>query len=79
MDGYFGTTLKTEDPNEIPHSAAHGRIQRGDRGSGPPMKITKIGVLCDTGPDPLPRSIHRPASETSLKWPFAGGPMMALS
>ena len=48
MDGYFGTTLKTE-------------------------------VLCDTGPDPLPRSIHRPASEKSLKWPFAGGPMMALS
>ena len=30
-----------------------GRIQRGDRGSGPPLKITKIGFLSNTAPDLL--------------------------
>ena len=33
----------------------HGRIQRGDRGSGPPPlgKSQKIGFLSNTGPDSL--------------------------
>ena len=32
----------------------HGRIQRGDRGSGPPLKNHKnIGFLSNTGPGPL--------------------------
>ena len=32
----------------------HGRIQRGDRGSGTPLKNQEnIGFLSKTGPDPL--------------------------
>ena len=32
----------------------HVRIQRGDRGSGPPLKNHKnIGFLSNSGPDPL--------------------------
>ena len=60
----------------------------GDRGSGPPWKITKnIGILSNTGPDPLKITKlpihhsmlghHWPASETPFKWRFAGGPLMA--
>ena len=58
-----------------------------DRGSGPPLKITKIGFLSNTGPDPLKMTMlpfqlsmlghHRPASETPFKWRFADGPLMA--
>ena len=65
----------------------HLRIQRGDRGSGPPWKITNIGFLRNTGPDPLKITKlqikhsmlghHRPASETPFKWCFASGPLMA--
>ena len=57
----------------------------------PPLKNHKnIGFLCNTAPNPLknhkatkiPRKHsmlghHRPASETPLKWRFAGGPMIA--
>ena len=33
---------------------AQGRIQRGDRGSGPPLKNhNNIGFISNTGPDPL--------------------------
>ena len=62
----------------------HGRIQRGDRGSGPPpcWKITKIqGILAILVRIPwkitkLPSqhsmlAHHRPTSETPLKWRFA--------
>ena len=66
----------------------HVRIQRGDRGSGPPTENHKsIGFLSNSGPDPL-KIIKLPsqhsilghnghASETPFKWRFAGGPMMA--
>ena len=64
------------------------RIQRGDRGSGTPLKNHKnIGFLINTGPDPLKATKlqsqysmlgqHRHASETPFIWRFAGGPMMA--
>ena len=54
----------------------------------PPLKSNKnIGFLTNTGPDPLknykatkPDSMlgrHRHANETSFKWCFTGGPMMA--
>ena len=33
--------------------ACHGRIQMGDRGSGPQWKITKIGFPSKIDPDPL--------------------------
>ena len=60
----------------------------GDRGSGPPLKNHKnIGFLSNTGLDllnitklPIQHSMlghHRHASETTFKWRFAGGPMMA--
>ena len=67
----------------------HLRIQRGggDRGSGPPSKITKYRSFCNTGPNPLKIiklasqiSIfghNRLASKTPFKWRFAGGPKMA--
>ena len=68
----------------------HVRIQRGGggRGSGLPLENDKhIGFLSNTGPDPLKITKlpiqhlmlghHRPASETPLKWCFAGGPLMA--
>ena len=68
------------------YSESNERIQRG-AGDPDPLKYHKnIGFLSNTGPDPLKitklssqHSIlghHRPASETSLKWRFAGGPMM---
>ena len=60
----------------------------GDRGSGTPLKNHRnIGFLCNTGLYPLKITKlpsqnsmvahHRHASETPLKWRFAGGPMMA--
>ena len=37
-----------------PNRRRHGRIQMGDRGSGPHLKNRKnIGFLSNTGPDPL--------------------------
>ena len=67
----------------------HGRIQRGDRVSGPPPLTNhkKLGFLSNTGPDlltnhklPSQHSVlrrFRLTSETPFKWRFAGGPMMA--
>ena len=70
----------------------HVRIQRGGEGvgSGPPSPLENyknIGFLNKTGSDPLKitklpiqHSIlgHQlPASETSFKWRFAGGPLMS--
>ena len=64
-----------------------GGSRGGDRGSGPPKNHKNIGFLNNTGPDPLknhkatkPDSIlghHWPASETTFKWRFTGGPMLA--
>ena len=71
------------------HVHSHGRIQRGDRGSGPPpLKTYKnIGFLSDTGSESpenqkatKPAALlghHWPASEKSFKWIFACGPIMA--
>ena len=65
---------------------------RGSRGGGgagapPPENHRNIGFISNTGPEPLKieklpsqHSIlghRRHASETSFKWRFAGGPMMA--
>ena len=62
---------------------------RGGRGSGPPppLKITQMGFLSNTGPEPLKISKllgqnlmlghHGDASETPFKWRFAGEAMMA--
>ena len=64
---------------------------RRSRGGGTgdpdsPEKSQNIGFLSNIGPDPRKtkqltsqHSVlghHRPASETPLKWSFAGGPMM---
>ena len=47
----------------------HGRIQRGDRGSRPHWKITKIyRVFCNTGPDPL-------ENQKATKPAFHDGPL----
>ena len=72
------------------HVHSRGRIQREGRGSGPPppLKIYKnIGFLSYTGSESpenqkatKPAALlghHWPASETSIKWIFAGGPIMA--
>ena len=72
------------------HVHTNGPIQRGDRGSGPPspLKIyNNIGFLSNTGSESpenqkatKPTVLlgnHWPASETSFKWIFAGGPIMA--
>ena len=67
--------------------AHHTWIQRGDRGSGSPMKNHKnIGFLSNIGPDPLKiRKLpsqhsmsghYQSSSEMPFKWHFAGGPMM---
>ena len=50
----------------------------GAQGVRTPWKNHKnIGFLSNTGPEPLLMlGHHRPASETPLKWRFAGGPMM---
>ena len=71
-------------------SNMHAWIQRWDRWSGPPPphgKSQNIWFPCNTGPDPLknhkttkPDSTldqHRPASETTFKRRFAGGPLMS--
>ena len=63
------------------------RIQRGDRGSGPPPPpetYKNIGFLSNIGPDPLKITKlpsqhsmlghHRPASETPFKWPASETP-----
>ena len=66
----------------------HVRIQRGGTGGlDPPKNHKNIGFLSNTGPDPLKITKlpsqhsmlghHQHASETSLKWCFTGGPMMA--
>ena len=71
----------------------HGRIPAEVGAWGPdprPEKSQKIGFLNNIGPDPLKNhkatkkashhsmlGHHRPASEKSFKWHFAGGPMMA--
>ena len=65
----------------------HVRIQRGDRGSGPPLENHKKGFFSNAGPDPLkivklPSQLsilghNRHASETPFKWRFAGGPKRA--
>ena len=69
----------------------HGRIQRGAGGLDPPPLPLKnhknIGLLSNTGPDPLKitklPSQHsllghnRHAREMPFKWHFAGGLMMA--
>ena len=40
--------------NVSPCQLVHGRIQKGDRGPDPPLKIHKdIGFLSNTCPDPL--------------------------
>ena len=52
-------------------SEYHVRIQRGDRGSGPPLKNHKnIGFLSNSGPDPLK---NYEATEPA----FNGGPSLA--
>ena len=72
-----------------PEDEVHVQIQRGGgagRGSGPLLEITNIqGFFSNTGPDPgalkivkLPSQLsilghNRHASETSIKWRFAGG------
>ena len=69
-------------------TGSHGRIQRGDRGSGPPMKNHKnIGFPSILDPDPLKitklpsqhSSVchYRHACKTPFQWRFAGGPIMA--
>ena len=68
----------------------HARIQRGDRGSGPPPpteKYKNIGFHSNTGSDPLKITNlqsqhsmlghHRLVRETP--WRFAGRPMMVRS
>ena len=48
--------------------AAHGRIW-GDRGSGPPWKITKnIYIFSNTGPGPLEnyKATHEPPAKRHL-------------
>ena len=61
----------------------HGRIQRGDRVSGPPPLTNhkKLGFLSNTGPDLLKNhklpSQHSVLGHYPFKWRFAGGPMMA--
>ena len=67
----------------------HMRIQRGTGCPDPPPpgKLQKCSFFSNTGPDPLQivklpsrQSIlghNRHASETTFKWSFAGGPMMA--
>ena len=63
----------------------HVRIQRGDKGSGPPLENHKnIDFFSNTAPDPhkivkLPSQLsnlghNQHASETPFKWRFAGGP-----
>ena len=59
-------------------SQIHAQIQRGNRGSKSPWKITKLKGSFEI----LVRQhsmfgYHPPAKETPLKWRFAGGPMMA--
>ena len=62
----------------------------GDRGSGPPLENHKnTGFSSNTGPNPgalkivkLPSQLSilghsRHASETPIKWRFAGGPKRA--
>ena len=75
------THFRCEDPFNV-----RARIQKGGGGGqGVRPKIHKnIGFLSNTGPDTLkitkPDSMlghHRYASETSFKWRFAGGPIMA--
>ena len=67
----------------------HVRIQRGDRGSGPPLKNHKnIGFLSNTGLDPLKITKlpcqhsmlghHQHTSKMPFKWRFADGPMARL-
>ena len=67
------------------NTCSHVQIQRG---TGAPQKNHKnIGFLSNTGLDPLKITKlpnqhsmlghHRHASETSIKWRFAGGSMMA--
>ena len=72
------------------HVHSRGRIQRGIGGPDPPplLKIYKnIGFLSYTGSEsPENQKATKPAallghcwpaSETSIKWIFAGGPIMA--
>ena len=69
----------------FPFAGYHVRIQRGDRGSGPPPPLKNrknIGFPSNIGPDPLiiPKlpsqhsmlGHHQHASETPFKWRFAG-------
>ena len=73
-----------------PHGLSCADPEGGTGGPDPPppRKITKnIGFLSNTDPEPLKITKlpsqhsrlgqHRPASETPLKWRFAGGPLMA--
>ena len=73
---------------EKSHQLAHGRIQRGDRGSGSPLKNLKnIGFPSNIDPDPLKITKlpsqhsmvghYRHASERPCQWRFTGGSMMA--
>ena len=66
------------------HTCTHVRIQRENRGSGPPpLKNRKnIGFLSNTGLEPLKitklaSKHHRLASETPYKSRFGGGSMLA--
>ena len=59
--------------------ACHGRIQRGDRGSGHPENHKNIGFPSNIDPDPL--KITKLPSQHSMvghyrQWRFADGPMV---
>ena len=59
--------------------ACHGRIQRGDRGSGPLKNHKNIGFPSNIDPDPL--KITKLSSQHSMvchyrQWRFADGPMV---
>ena len=66
----------------------HVRIQRGDRGSGPPPPLKNhknIGSLSNTGPDPLKKSQIYVASiqcwaiiEKQFKWRADDGPILVV-
>ena len=77
-------------PRKRPHITEHFLTGiDGSRGGGQVVLLIdhkKIGLLSNTGPDPLknrkatrPEFNVRPSSgrKTPFKWPFAGGPMMA--
>ena len=68
------------------------RVSRGGQGVQPPLKDHKnLGLLSNTGPDPLKKKNPKIPSQNSMlghhlhssetpfkfKWRFVGGPMMA--